>query len=612
MRLKALLFLLSATTLQVSAQKAVVEESLTDVVCYSPTSAIIHFKEVTTILNERGAGLANFVCSCSKNDELTGFKGQVSDAGGRVLRKFKESELKRTEYSKYLAIDDYKMYLEYTPSTYPITITYEWTMKSHDNLIEFPRFCPQTDFDVSVKKATYRLTAPKNMAIRHALLNIDKTVTASDDGKTLTLELDNLPPLSQEPLARPLHERLPMAYFSPNDFIYYGIKGNLNSWEDYGKWVYSLINGHEVLPDDIRKEIHMMTDGLKADREKVEALYNYLGKTTRYVAVLLGVGGLMPASAASVGQSGYGDCKGLSNYMRAILKEAGIPSYYTTISTTNRRLLPDFASVGQMNHVILQVPLKDDTLWLECTNPRLPLGYLHKDIAGHNAIVISEKGGKFAQLPTYADSVNSVEQHISVILSAEGSADIKLSRTASYGEYEKLLPLVMMDKQDLQRTLLHMTSAPQAVLNKYDIVEDKERVSLSLNTDITSKSYASATGQRLFVPLCPIRNAFTSPINNQDRTEDLYLEDGCLDESIILMTIPENYDIEAMPKDLSIEKPFGTFFFHISQQESTIKVKYRLLLKKGNYDKLLLADLSDFIKQVGNAYRQKLVLRKQI
>ena len=121
-----------------------------------------------------------------------------------------------------------------------------------------------------------------------------------------------------------------MAYFSPNDFIYYGIKGNLNSWEDYGKWVYSLINGHEVLPDDIRKEIHMMTDGLKADREKVEALYNYLGKTTRYVAVLLGVGGLMPASAASVGQSGYGDCKGLSNYMRAILKEAGIPSYYTT------------------------------------------------------------------------------------------------------------------------------------------------------------------------------------------------------------------------------------------------------------------------------------------
>ena len=611
MRRQTLLVLLLAT-LQVAAQKAIVEESLTDVVCYSPTNAIIHFKEVTTILNEHGAGLANFVCSCSKNDELTGFKGQVSDASGRILRKFKESELKRTEYSKYLAIDDYKMYLEYTPPSYPVTITYEWTMESHDNLIEFPYFCPQTDFDISVKKATYRLTAPKDMAIRHTLLNIDKTVTTSDDGKTLTLELDNLPPLKQEPYSRPLHERLPMAYFTPKDFIYYGIKGQLNSWEDFGKWVYSLINGHEALPDDIRKEIHLITDGLKTDRKKVEVLYNYLGKTTRYVAVLLGIGGLMPASAASVSQSGYGDCKGLSNYMRALLREAGIPSYYTTISTINRRLLPDFASVGQMNHVILQVPLKDDTLWLECTNPRLPLGYLHKDIAGHNAIVISEKGGKFVQLPTYADSFNSVRQHISVILSAKGSADIKLSQTACYGEYEKRLPLVMMDKQDLQRTLLYMTNAPQAVLNRYDIVEDKEQVSLSLNTDITSKSYASATGQRLFVPLCPIRKGFTSPNYNQDRTEDLYLVDGCVDESIIRLSIPENYDIEAMPKDLSLEKPFGTFFFHISQQGSIIEVEYHLSLKKGNYDKSLLADLSDFIKQVDNAYRQKVVLKKQI
>ena len=75
--------------------------------------------------------------------------------------------------------------------------------------------------------------------------------------------------------------------------------------------------------------------------------------------------------------------------MRAMLKEIGIPSNYTTISTINRRLQKDYASVGQMNHVILQVPLKNDTLWLECTNPQLPMGYVHEDIAGHDAIEVS-------------------------------------------------------------------------------------------------------------------------------------------------------------------------------------------------------------------------------
>ena len=153
--MRQLLFfvLLLAAVHNAKAQNAVVDESSTDVECFSPTQAIIHFREVTTILNEHGAGLAVFVCSCSKNNKLTGFKGQAADATGRVIRKFKESELKKTEYSQYLAIDDYKMYLDYTPPVYPVTIIYEWTMESQDDLIEFPRFCPQTDYDVSVKKA---------------------------------------------------------------------------------------------------------------------------------------------------------------------------------------------------------------------------------------------------------------------------------------------------------------------------------------------------------------------------------------------------------------------------------------------------------------------------
>ena len=604
--------LLLTSISHVKAQNAVVEESLTDVECISRTQAIIRFKEVTTILNEHGADMATFVCSCSKNDKLTRFKGQVTDATGRVLRKFKESELKRTEYSQYLAIDDYKMYLEYTPPVYPVTITYEWTMESHDNLIEFPRFCPQTDYDISVKKAAYRLTAPKDLAVRYALLNIDKAVTTSDDGKTLTLELDNLPALKLEPFARPLRERLPMAYFAPTDFTYYGTQGSLKDWTEYGRWEYSLINGSEALPDAVCQELHQLTDGLKTDREKIAALYQRLEKTTRYVAVLLGIGGQKPAPAASVCKSGFGDCKGLSNYMRAMLKEIGIPSNYTTISTTNRRLLPDFASVGQMNHVILQVPLKDDTLWLECTNPQLPLGYIHEDIAGHNAIVVGEKGGEFVQLPAYADSLHALRQNINVTLSADGSADIKLSQTANYREYEKRLSLLKMDKQDFQRTLLQMMSVQQAVIGNADIWEEGEKVSLSLNADITSKSYASVTGQRLFAPLCPVRKGFNPPNSAKERMEGLYIANGYQDESIITLSIPEGYSVEARPNDMTIEKPFGTFSFRFSQEAFSIKVQYRLLLKSGSYDKSLFADLSDFIRQVGKAYGQKVALVKRI
>ena len=228
MRKRLLLFVYTLLTLSVAdAQKAVIEESVVDVECISSTHVIQHFREVTTILSEQGASLATFVCSCSKNDKLTSFKGVVSDATGRIIRKLKENELQKTEYSPYLAIDDYKMFLDYTPPVYPITISYEWSIESRDNLIEFPRFCPQTDYDISVKKASYRLKVPKSINVRYTSQHIDKNVTISDlsaSTQLFTIEVDDIPAIQQEAYSRPFRERMPMAWFAPTDFVYYGTR----------------------------------------------------------------------------------------------------------------------------------------------------------------------------------------------------------------------------------------------------------------------------------------------------------------------------------------------------------------------------------------------------
>lgn len=593
------------------AQKAVVEESVIDIVCDAPNHAIQHFKEVTTILNEHGASEALFVCSCSKYDKLTSFKGQVTDGSGRIIKKLKESELKKTEYSTYLAIDDYKMYLDYTPPVYPVTITYEWTIESRDNLIEFPCFCPQSDYDISVKKATYSLKAPKSMAIRHALQNINNKVNIdeSNNAHVVSLEVNDLPVLKQEPYTRPLRERLPMAWFAPTDFVYYGTKGSLRNWNDYGKWEYSLIQGRDQLSDAERKELHQLTDGLKTDREKVKAIYHRLEKSTRYVAILLGIGGQQPAPATEVSKSGFGDCKGLSNYMRAMLKEVGIPSHYTTISTTNRHFLKDFASVGQMNHVILQVPLQNDTLWLECTNPQLPLGYVHEDIAGHDAIEINEAGGRLVRLPVYPDSTNLMHTSVNINLKDNGAIDLKLSQEALNRQYEHLIPLLKMDEKDRKRTIQRIIYAPQAEISQIDIKESGAKI--TLNTEIKSQKYATQTGMRLFVPICPLHRGYSVPSANSERTEDIWRDMGYLDEDVINITIPEGYEIEAGPKNVNVEQPFGSFTFTMQVENNKIIIKNRLLMKSGTFPKSLFPQLADFIRTISSIYNQKIVLKKK-
>ena len=616
--MRKLLLLLVSTLLSFSsadAQKAVIEESVVDVECLSATHVIQHFREVTTILNEQGTDMATFVCSCSKNDKLTSFKGVVSDATGRVIRKLKEGELQKTEYSPYLAIDDYKMFLDYTPPVYPITISYEWTIESRDNLIEFPRFCPQTDYDVSVKKASYQLKAPKSMNVRYALQHIDKEVMVSDlsaSTQQFTLEVNDIPAIKQEPYGRPLRERMPTAWFAPTDFIYYGTRGSLRSWTDYGRWEYSLIQGQDVLPDAACRELHQLTDTMKTDREKVEALYKRLEKTTRYVAILLGIGGQKPAPASSVCKSGYGDCKGLSNYMRAMLKEVGIASNYTTISTNNRRFLPDFASVGQMNHVILQVPLANDTLWLECTNPQLPLGYIHEDIADHDAIEISEQGGRLVRLPIYADSTNLMHTTMTIDVNVDGAAEISVSQQTFNEQYEDHIPLLKMDEKDCQKVFLRMVHVPQAEVNLLKVNQVPSEAQMTLDAKVRSNKYATQTGQRLFVPLCPIHQGYTVPKSGDERQEDIWINRGYLDEDDITLTIPDGYVVEARPKNVSIEYPFATFSFSLQVDGKNIHVKNRLLKRSGTFDKSMFPKLAEFFRTVSNTYSQKIVLKKVV
>lgn len=605
------IFILLTILLPISAQKAVVEDYSTDIICDKLTHAVMHFKKTTTILHESASDFGFFSCTCSKSNQLISFKGQVTDASGNIIRKMKIKDLKKTEYSPYLAIDDYIMYLEYTPSSFPVTVTYEWELDCKDNLVEFPPFCPQTDYNVDVKRAAYHLAAPQELGVRYALKNISQPAEVYKNkagAQVISLEMTDIPRVKKIPYTRPIYDRLPIAYFAPSLFVYYETQGSLSNWKEFGMWQFGMLRGRDILPEDIRNEIHQLTDSLGDDRQKVEAIYNLLGKKTRYVAILFGIGGQRPASAIDVCSSGYGDCKGLTNFMRAMLQEVGITSNYTTISTRNRQLLKDFASVGQMNHVILQVPIKNDTIWLECTNPQLPFGYVHGDIAGHDAIEVSRAGGRLVHIPAYPDSTNLARNQIRLQLDGSGIADIDVSSVFYNLRMESRIPVYKMGRDEQKKAILRMLYAPQAEIDKSEF--KMEGPVLSLDAHVRSKNYTTATGKRLFVPVCPIRRDTSIPAVDEERLEDFYIETGYCDEDEIIITLPEGSEIEATPSDVIINESFASFHSIIKRKDSQIIITNRLLVKSGTYDQSSYSRFIEFMKKVNTAYGQKVVLKK--
>ena len=99
------------------------------------------------------------------------------------------------------------------------------------------------------------------------------------------------------------------------------------------------------------------------------------------------------------------------------------------------------------------------------------------------------------------------------------------------------------------------------------------------------------------------------PSITSERQEDIWIERGYLDENDITIDIPEGSEIEARPKDIQIDQPFGSFSFSILSDGKKVRIKNRFLMKSGTFDKSLYPQLSDFIRTISILYDQKIVLK---
>ncbi|WP_300812291.1 transglutaminase-like domain-containing protein [uncultured Bacteroides sp.] len=596
---------------------SMVLEARTEVECTSATQYVSKNSLIITVFDRMGEQDAAFVCFCDKYVSLNNFSGEILDLKGNRVRKIRKSDLQVSEYSSSLLTDDYRYYFICNYPSFPYTVKYEWEEKCRNGVIGFPTFMPQTSFNQLVKKAFYSIKLPVSQSCRYYAKNLDnRNVDIRDevtaDGKQqIQVIATDLPPLNKEPLSPSWSDLLPMVYFAPSAFEFDKVKGNLDTWRNYGLWLYQLQTDRDVLDESVKQRLHELVSGCNTEREKVKAVYDFLAATTRYVSIQLGIGGLQPAAAAEVSQLGFGDCKGLTNYMRAMLKELGIPSTYAVVSTERARLIPDFSSANQMNHVVLQVPLPNDTLWLECTNPQLPFGYVHRSIAGHDALLVESSGGRLCRIPDYPDSLNRQIVCAKIRILPAGDAVIRVREGAWLGQYEENAAIASMNPDRQEQLIRSRVGLSRVQVTDWHVEEQKKAFpSLKLTYELNVGKYGSKTGNRLFVPVNVFRDVPDFSLRHE-RTQPIYVEQGYMDADTLYISFPDEYEMEFVPSSTSLSSQFGEFSSQVSAEHNELRVIHRLVVHKGFYPSDVYADFLRFWKHVTEQYKSKFVLLKK-
>ena len=372
-----------------------------------------------------------------------------------------------------------------------------------------------------------------------------------------------MPVIPEEPYAvSPIYYN-PLMLVGPTDFELDGYTGNISTWQEYGKFYYSLYKDRDILPPEQKQEVHELTDNVKDPRKKIAILYEYLQKNTHYVLIMFGIGGLQPYDAAYVARNKYGDCKALSNFMISLLKEAGIRGFPVLIwgGEEEREFIPDFPS-HQANHVICAVPLQNDTVWLECTSHSLPSGYLSAFTSNRYGLLVNEQGGYLVRTPAYLLKDNTCVRKLSAILDIEGNLKINSETSYKALSYDAIQSRINSYSKEMQLDYLKKNlNLPTYTINSFNYTEDNsDRLPVIHETlDISVSEYSNITGRRIFInPNVLGRSVIKLPEENNRRL-DFKLKKEFREIDSVEIIIPKGFTFETRVNDVLLETRYGRY-----------------------------------------------------
>lgn len=577
----------------------------------------VHTRRTVTILNEKGDSHSRAWEVYDLDTKIKNLSAVIYDASGKEIEKIKQKDFQDRSYvsSNDLYTDTRLQYLDYIPQKYPYTITFESEVQSSSTIFISP-WIPVTGYNLSIENASFEFENTAQIPFRFQEKNMDSLkLEKSTEGLNLKYRLKKQAAFVYEDLSPELSNLSPKLMLSLNEFNLVGVKGIATNWKEFGKWQYeNLLKGRNVLPQSTIQKVKEITAGATSNVEIARRIYQYVQENTRYISVQLGIGGWEPMPAASVDKLGYGDCKALTNYTKALLEAHEIPSHYAVLyAGENQKSIDRGFSSMQGNHVILNIPQEGEDIWLECTSQTNPFNYVSDFQDNRDVLLIKPEGGEIVHTKAYSPQENLQQSFSRITLDAEGSFQATGTRTSKGIAYGNIYHISREKEKDkllfYKNRWGHLQDLDFQEINFENNREENEFIE---NFAFSGKNLATKAGKRFLIPVS-FFNTDTYTLNRYSkRRYPFEIKRGSTSNDSFEFIIPNGFRIESIPEKVVIENPFGHFKLDLilveNGNEKIIKITRSYLVQEGSWEAEKYADFREFMSQVNHYNNQKAVI----
>ncbi len=598
-----------------SKTSAIIEDQKTIYHVRSRGSFAISEYSRIKILDENGYDYAVFHDYYDKFRRITSVKLTIIDAAGNRVKRLNRGDALDVMFNdSYELGDSRRLILDPKYRNFPFTVELEVEI-DYATFLDFPLWVPRAGNDVEVKSAQLILEHYYGFEFRSEQINGigEPTVGFDKNVKTLTWTVTNLPAIPETLNARLFFDEQPQVKVTPIEFNLDNQWGSFRTWASFGEWFLRLNNGRDKISPETIKVLNELKSSAGSQHELVRSVYEYMQKKTRYISIQLGIGGFQSIPADEVERLGYGDCKALTNYMMAMLKQLDIKSNYVLVQAGgNARDVSFGTPSNQFNHVFLAVPMGKDTIWLECTSQQSPASYLGTFTDDRHVLWVDENKSKIIRTPAYKADENKRLTSAIANFDEAGDAKITLDVKETGAFYNNIMAYQHLTKSRQEAYNYSKFNYKDFTITRFDFTTPAPgEPLLQLSYEMNVQGLAKSVGGKLLVPanlVASIENEITYDVQNK-KTE---VRRAFTIEDNVIVSVPENYWADGIPLPVSEKSQFGTLDITITaHQTNQFRISRKLVVKKGLYRGEQFDKFYEFVRKLKSQEQTKIVLQSK-
>ena len=472
--------------------------------------------------------------------------------------------------------------------------------------------------ELGVKLRTITFNIPLSINVELVEKNFDgfhirRTIAEQSNVKVITYTVEDLKAFKHEDNSLGMLHIVPHIVVLTKDFAGKDgpiqVIGSVTGLYDWYSSIVKLVN-NDV--DALKPDVRRLTEGAETPEEKIKNIYYWVQDNIKYIAFEDGISGFKPDAAQDVLLNRYGDCKGMANLTKEMLKAAGFDARLAWIGTNRIPYTYELPSLAVDNHMICMVYVADKEYILDPTEKFIGLGQHGERIQGKEMMI--ESGDKFVirKVP-----VENADQNLT-LRKEEIHVDGEILRGKGYisiqGEARRdILYMSTNIRQHDQKRLFDYlavsdyTSADEVhVVNTPQVDRDKP---LMMEYSYGLESKVTTFEKDLYIEIDWNRK-FENLKMDSSRISDYYFHRKIKDRVIKSLRIPAGYNVSHLPPNL--KRTHNDFSFEIAyeQKGGILTFTNEVVVKKGVVRKQDFDTWNEFIKELKESQNDQIVLTK--